>query len=83
MSPIVLRLSDIRRARKWSQAELARQSGVSQATISRIEAGKTAGVDLRTLEKLSDALDVEPADLLLRQGRKRRLARHERGGPSR
>lgn len=72
MSPIVLRLSDIRRARKWSQAELGRRSGVSQATISRIEAGKTAGVDLRTLDKLSDALGVEPADLIRREGRRKR-----------
>lgn len=64
VSPITLRLQELRERRKLSQAELARRSGVSQATISRIEAGMTKGVDLATLERLADALGVSPRSLL-------------------
>lgn len=64
MTPITLRLQELRDRRGLSQAELARRSGVSQATISRIEAGKTKGVDLVTLDRLSRALGVSPRSLL-------------------
>ena len=64
VSPITLRLQELRERRKLSQAELARRSGVSQATVSRIEAGMTKGVDLATLERLADALGVSPRSLL-------------------
>lgn len=64
MTPITLRLHALRERRGLSQAELARRSGVSQATISRIEAGKTRGVDLDTLDRLARALGVSPRSLL-------------------
>ena len=64
MTPITLRLHALRQRRRLSQAELARRSGVSQATISRIEAGKTRGVDLATLDRLARALGVSPRSLL-------------------
>ena len=64
MTPITLRLQALRERRGLSQAELARRSGVSQATISRIEAGKTRGVDLVTLDRLARALGVSPGSLL-------------------
>jgi len=70
--PLIIRLQPLRERAKLSQAALARASGVAQASISRIEAGRTAGIDLRTLERLADALGVEPAALLERKGRRRR-----------
>ncbi len=42
----------------WTQSELARRSGVSQATLSRVEKGTQEPRPL-TLVKLADALDVE------------------------
>ena len=36
----MLRLSAERQRRGWSQAELARRTGIHPATISRLEAGK-------------------------------------------
>jgi transcriptional regulator with XRE-family HTH domain len=71
VTPLVIRLQPVRERARLSQAALARASGVAQATISRIEAGKTAGIDLRTLERLANALGVEPAALLARTGRRR------------
>ena len=42
--PVALRVQELREKRGWSQSELSRRSGVPQATISRIELGKTGGV---------------------------------------
>lgn len=64
VSPISLRLQEIRRASGWSQAELARRSGVPQPTISRLEAGKARTIDLDNLERLANALNVNAAALI-------------------
>ena len=66
MTPIRLRLRELRRARAWSQAELARRAGVRQATVSRLEGKSVRNVNLDVLERLADALEVDPAYLLLR-----------------
>jgi transcriptional regulator with XRE-family HTH domain len=63
VTPISIRLEGLRTAKGWSQAELARQSGVPQPTISRIEAG-TRRVDLDVLEKLASALGVNASMLI-------------------
>lgn len=63
VTPIQIRLEELRNARGWSQAELARQSKVPQPTISRIEAGTTR-VDLAVLERLAIALGVNAAILI-------------------
>ena len=67
MTPIVLRVKELRLARGWSQSELARRSGVTQQTISRIEARETAAVAFDVLERLGDALDIHPKDLIVRR----------------
>lgn len=66
MTPIVLRVRELREKRGWSQSELARRSGVTQQTISRIEARQTAAVAFDVLERLGDALDVHPGGLIQR-----------------
>lgn len=48
---------------KLTQAELGDRVGKSMETIGRIERGTTAP-SLQLLEKLADALSVEPRDLL-------------------
>ena len=63
--PIALRVRELREKRGWSQSELSRRSGVAQATISRIEARETGGVDFEVLELLADALDVHPSALIV------------------
>lgn len=53
----------LRLERNWSQAKLAREAGLSQSFIHDLERGaKTPTV--RTLEKLSKALQVPIAELL-------------------
>lgn len=63
LTPISIRLEGLRNAKGWSQAELARQSGVPQPTISRIEGG-TRRVDLDVLEKLAQALGINASMLI-------------------
>lgn len=47
----------IRKAKGWSQEDLAEVSGVKQPTISKVENGNDS-VTLRTLKAIAAALDV-------------------------
>ena len=67
MTPIVLRVKELREKRGWSQSELARQSGVPQQTISKLELRRSAAVAFDVLERLGDALDVHPKELIVRR----------------
>lgn len=48
----------LRRRRCWRQWDLAARAGVSQATISAIEAGRIDATSLRTLRSVAAALDA-------------------------
>ena len=54
----------IREENGINQRELSRRSGVSQATISRLEAGISQEVRSSTLKHLADALGVSTSALL-------------------
>ena len=73
MSPIAIRLKEVRTSQSLTQAQLAERAGVRQATISYLET-KARRVDLAVLERLAKALGV-PALSLLEQ----RPARRARG----
>ena len=51
-------LKKAREAAKLSQLALARRSKINQATISRIEAGKTPRPSMATAQALATALGV-------------------------
>lgn len=61
-----MRLRALREVRGWSQAELARRSGVNQAVISRLESGTTQAISFPNLEKLAAALECDPGYLIVR-----------------
>lgn len=70
---LAYRLHELREARGWSQAELARRMGTSQQAISRLEQGDHDGVTLRTLSRMAEALDAELViQIRERSGRKRK-----------
>ena len=56
------RLKFIRETRKVTQAELAKESGLTQATIANLEGGRK-DPSLQTLERLAKALDIHIATL--------------------
>lgn len=69
MTPIVLRLRELREVNGWSQAELARRARVNQAIISRLESGETGSISFRNLERLAAALGCDPGYLIVQTGR--------------
>jgi transcriptional regulator with XRE-family HTH domain len=64
MTPLTLRLAELRRGKDWTIDELAERSGVSRATIGRLERKQTTRVDFEVLEKLANALGVNAAVLI-------------------
>ena len=56
-------LRRLRRERALSQQDVARITGMAQATLSDLEGGKR-GARASTLRKLAEALGVEPKDLM-------------------
>lgn len=55
----------LRRRRRWRQADLAAQSGVSRQVISRIERAQLGGQSIRTVARVVEALDAT-AELIVR-----------------
>ena len=66
MSPLVLRVRQLREALGLTQAELAERAGVRRATVNRIENARVTAIDLQVLERLADVLRVEPGFILVR-----------------
>jgi transcriptional regulator with XRE-family HTH domain len=60
--PFPHNLRHLRLARFFSQAELARRTGLHTLTISRLEAGR-AKPSTRTVRALAQGLGVTPAEL--------------------
>jgi transcriptional regulator with XRE-family HTH domain len=61
---IYVRLRELRLALGLTQAQLASRARVRRATVSRLENARITSIDLEVLEKLADALGVEPGFLL-------------------
>lgn len=60
---MITKIKDIRIKKGISQKELAEKAGMTQASISYIEAGKRP-IDLDLLEAISKILDCKPYELL-------------------
>jgi transcriptional regulator with XRE-family HTH domain len=58
-----MELRKLRKEYAWSQRDLARESGVAQDTITRLETGKREAQP-RTVRRLAEALGVEPRELM-------------------
>jgi transcriptional regulator with XRE-family HTH domain len=74
MTPLRLRLRELRDTLGLSQQALAAAAGVRQATVSDLESGKAQAVSFRVLEQLADALGVEPGELVERTTSPKRRA---------
>lgn len=57
-SYIALQIKTLRQQRGWSQAELARRSGLKQSRISAMEQADYSSWNLRTLQRLAAAFDL-------------------------
>ncbi len=66
MTPVKIRLREIRIGAGLTQVELAKRARMDQADISRIEKGAKA-ISLDVLDRLCRALKCEPGDILVRK----------------
>ena len=67
MTPVSIRVKELREGRGWTQVELAERAGITRAQLSRIENHQTKGIDFQTLDSLARALEVHPAVLIERR----------------
>jgi len=58
------KIKGIRFALGWNQAELARRSGLTQATVSRIESGKVTNPGILEVKKIADAFGTTIDNLI-------------------
>lgn len=58
------KLREVRDRRLLSQRELAERAGLSPTTILKLEAGRVEEPHPRTVRKLTEALGVDPAELV-------------------
>lgn len=61
------RIRDCRKAKGISAEELAEQIGMHRATYYRYESGDQKNLKLDKIQKIADALDVYPVDLITRE----------------
>lgn len=67
MTAMYVGLAILRKGKGWTIDELAARADVSRATIIRLEQRQTERIDFRTLDRLADALGVEPGSLIQRE----------------
>ena len=56
-------LAALRREKSWTTAQLARVSGVEEQLIQRVEDGSIPRIARRHMERLADALGVDPTSV--------------------
>ena len=61
------RLGEILEEKKRGVRDVARATGITPATISRIVNNHTRGVSMDVLERLCDELDIAPGDIYKKQ----------------
>lgn len=63
--PIIVTLDVMLAKRKMRSRELAAIVGITEQNISLLKSGKVKGIRFQTLEKICEALDCQPADILV------------------
>jgi putative transcriptional regulator len=61
---IIVNLDVMLARRKLRSKELAESIGITEANLSLLKSGKVKGVRFETLEKICEALQCQPGDLL-------------------
>jgi transcriptional regulator with XRE-family HTH domain len=70
MTPVRLRVRELRKAKGLTGAELARLAKVRPSTLSDIENNRNKGVYFDVLDRIATALGVDAAMLVVHTGRK-------------
>ncbi len=59
-----IQIDEILKKRGQTFYWLSKQAGVSHTTLWRLKKGKALGINFSTLEKICQALECEPGDIL-------------------
>jgi putative transcriptional regulator len=62
--PIIVNLDVMMAKRKISSNDLAERVGITAANLSVLKTGKAKAVRFSTLDKICEALDCQPGDIL-------------------
>jgi len=62
--PIIVNLDVMLARRKMRSRELAEHVGITEQNLSLLKSGKVRGVRFDTLERICEALQCQPGDLL-------------------
>ena len=68
---IEIRIDELLKNRGRSFYWLAKETGISHTTLWRLKKGKALGLNFETLEKMCDALQCQPGDVLSHTNRKK------------
>ena len=61
---IIVNIDVMLAKRKMSVTELSERVGITTANISILKNGKAKAIKIQTLDKICEALDCEPGDIL-------------------
>ncbi len=61
---IEVRVNELLQQRNRTFYWLAKETGISHTTLWRLKKGKAYGITLETLDKICQALDCQPGDIL-------------------
>ena len=61
---IEIRIDELLESRGRSFYWLAKETGISHTTVSRLKKGKALGINFETLEKICETLKCQPGDVL-------------------
>jgi putative transcriptional regulator len=61
---IEVKIDEVLEKRERSFYWLAKQTGISHTTLWRLKKGKAVGINFPTLEKICEALECQPGDIL-------------------
>jgi len=61
---IIVNLDVMLARRKMRSKELAERIGITEQNVSLLKSGKVKGVRFETLERICEALDCQPGDIL-------------------
>ena len=68
---IEIRIDELLENRGRSFYWLAKETGISHTTVSRLKKGRALGINFETLEKICEVLKCKPGDVLSHTNRKK------------
>ena len=77
---IRIRLSSMLGKRRWTQADLARKTGIRPSTINEMYHELSVRVNLEHLDLICEVLDCELSDLIVREPNRNVQAKTSAGG---